>query len=146
GRFHPQLIRDPGHGFWVSFHAVEIDASFPASAYAVLHLGVDGILSAGQPANGLKLSLPYGEIGTLAPYVPVALALVGAGGVIAFTLGGNGNVRAFHVLDSVSEDPTWPAGGTLLAVGASWPSLHFDDGDENWPVAAGDLAGGAWVG
>jgi hypothetical protein len=112
----------------------------------VLRLGPDGTLAAGQSANGLALSLPPSEVGTLSPYVPVALALDGAGGVFAFTVGNNGNVRAFHVLSNTTEDPAWPAGGLLVASGAGWPSVHFDESEENWPVATGDLAGGAWVG
>jgi len=94
GRFRPQLVRDANRGFWVSFHTVEIDPIFASSAYAVLHLEPSGLLTTGQPTNGLALSVPYEEIGTLAPYVPVALAPDGSGGVFAFTLGGNGNVRA----------------------------------------------------
>jgi hypothetical protein len=144
GRFHPRLVRDANRGFWVSFHTVGTGPG--TSSYSVLRLGPDGTLAAGQPANGLALSLPSSEVGTLSPFVPVALALDGAGGVFAFTLGGNGNVRAFHVLSSTAEDPAWPAGGLLVAGGAGWPSVHFDETEENWPVATGDLAGGAWVG
>ena len=146
GRFRVQLVRDAGRGFWVSFHTVTLDPLLAPSAYAVLHLDPSGLLTAGQPPNGLSLSLPEAEIGTLSPPVPVALAPDGAGGAFAFTLGTNGNVRAFHVLSSTIEDPSWPEGGVTVASGAGWPSVHFWDGEENWPVASGDLSGGAWLG
>ena len=146
GRFRPRLVRDADRGFWVSFHTVTIDVVLAPSAYAVLHLDPSGILTAGQPPNGLALSLPEEEIGTLEPPVPVALALDGVGGAFAFTLGVNGNVRAFHVLSTTVEDPSWPEGGWVIAGGAAWPSVHFHLDEENWPVAAGDLSSGAWVG
>ena len=147
GRFRVQLLRDADRGFWVSFHTVTLDPLLAPSSYAVLHLESSGLLTASQPPNGLALSLPEDEIGAQSfPPVPVALAPDGAGGTFAFTLGTNGNVRAFHVLSSTIEDPSWPAGGVIVASGAGWPSVHFSDNEMNWPVASGDLSGGAWVG
>jgi hypothetical protein len=145
GKFRLRLVRDADRGFWVSFTLVGLDTVVVPSACAVAHLDTGGHLDAGEPVNGHPLSLPIGEIGTLQPYTPVALALDGAGGVFAFTVGGNGNVRAFHVLATLDEDPAWPEGGVVIAGGADWPSNFFPD-DENWPVAAGDLAGTAYVG
>jgi hypothetical protein len=145
GKFKPRLVRDGTRGFWLSFATIGLDSVFAPSAYAVMQLGPGGLPIGGQPVNGLALSLPAAEIGTLQPYVPVALGLDGSGGVFAFTVGGNGNVRAFHVLATVEEDPGWPAGGVVIAGGAGWPSVHFPT-EENWPVAAGDLAGAAYVG
>ena len=146
GRFRLRLLRDADRGFWVSFHTVTIDPVFAPSAYAVLRLDSSGLLKAGQPTNGWSLSVPDAEIGTLQPYAPVALAPDGTGGTFAFTLGADGTVRAFHVLSSVVEDPSWPEGGVVIGSGASWPSGHFFFDEENWPVATGDLSGGAWVG
>src|SRR5262249_8921653 len=101
---------------------------------------------ADQPDNGMPLSLPSSEVVTQRPYPPVALALDGTGGAFAFTLGSNGNLRAFHVLSPGFEDPLWPAGALVVAPGAPLPSVFLNEGDENWPVAVGDLAGNAWVG
>jgi hypothetical protein len=140
GRVDPRLLRDADRGYWVSFQNVG-----SPSTYSVLHLDSSGLLTGGQPVNGHSLSVPASEVGSSAPYVPVALALDGGGGVFAFTLGNNGNVRAFHVLSSVSEDPIWPSGGVVLAGSAGWPSIHFGYNEQNWPVASGDLAGSAWV-
>lgn len=135
----PRLVRDADRGFWISFASIG-DLSVP-SIYAVAHLDPSGLLSAGQQPNGLALSLPAGEVGGAF----VALALDGEGGVFAFTLGTNGIVRAFHVTSSFAEDDAWPPGGLVLASGAGWPSVHFP-AEERWPVAAGDLAGSAYVG
>ena len=144
GHVRPRLVRDADRGFWVSYTTIGIDTTFYPSAYAVTHLDPSGLVTFGQQPNGLALSLPAGEVGWQ-PYVPVALALDGAGGTFTFTLGVNGIVRAFHVTISSEEDAAWPPGGLVLASGAGWPSVHFPF-EERWPVAAGDLAGSAYVG
>ncbi len=145
GSVKPRLLRDGDRGFWISYTRIGLDTLTFPSSYAVTHLDTSGRKTAGQAPNGRVLSLPAGEVGTLYPYAPVALALDGAGGAFAFTLGRNGVVRAFHLRSTLDEDPAWPAGGRVLASGAGWPSAHFPV-DENWPAAAGDRLGSAYVG
>ncbi len=144
-RFRPQLVRDANRGFWLSFLTLPLDST-TQPACGVLHLAATGLVSAGQAPGGLPLSVPVAEIGTFDPHPPVALALDGLGGTFAFTLGSNGNVRAFHVSAPGLEDPSWPAGGRLVGTGAGWPSVHFAESDENWPVASGDGVGSAYTG
>jgi len=142
----PRLVRDPGRGFWVSYSSLTVDPMLATSKYMFTHLDTTALPTPGPPAGGRALSVPAGEVGTLPPYAPVALAIDGSGGAFAFTLGGNGVVRAFHVAPSLGEDAAWPAGGQVLASGAGWPSVHFAEDDQPWPIAAGDPGGSAYVG
>lgn len=142
----PLLVRDGSSGFWISYTGVGPDSLTAPAEYRVARLTPGGTLAAGQDAGGLALSLPYAEVSVYGTRgVPVPLACDGAGGAFAFTLGANGNLRGFHLLDSPGEDPAWPAGGLVLAGNVSQPSA-FMYPYENWPVAAGDGAGGAYVG
>lgn len=139
------LVRDPGHGFWLSYTGVGTDSVFAPTQQLVAHVLENGDVDPQVDPGGFALPtvLPLGPL-YVAGVARIALAPDGAGGVSAFTRDAAGDLRGFHLLAGAEADRAWPADGLRLGpiLGPGHPAL----GDApTWPVVTPDGAGGTYV-